>query len=147
MLYSYKNNYPKPLPNRITLSNGRTRTDPSTFTVEEIADAGYVLVDTPPDINDRNKSLIWTGIEWKVQDKTSEQIEIETSEKWSEIRSARDELMKSFEWRYNRHFREQRLNITLTDSLSNLDAYMQALADVTSQEDPFNIAWPQFSGD
>lgn len=145
MLYSFKNSYPKPLPNRITLSNGRTRTDPTTFTSEEIADAGYVLVDNPPAVNDRNKILIWTGVDWLVQDKTQEQIQAEISDKWVEIRFNRDELMKQFEWRYVRYHREVRLGVTPTDNINDLDTYMQALADITNQTDPFNILWPVFS--
>lgn len=61
-----------------------------------------------------------------------------------EIRRQRDQLMADFEWRYTRHERQTRLGITPTDSLSNLDAYMQALADVTLQEDLNNIIWPSY---
>jgi hypothetical protein len=50
MLYSLNGAYPKPLPKRIVLSNGTTRTDPTTFTPEEIADAGYIQVPEPPPI-------------------------------------------------------------------------------------------------
>jgi hypothetical protein len=61
-----------------------------------------------------------------------------------EIRRQRDQLMADFEWRYIRYERQIRLGITPTDSLENLDAYMQALADVTSQEDLNNIVWPSY---
>jgi hypothetical protein len=61
-----------------------------------------------------------------------------------EIRRQRDQLMADFEWRYVRYDRQIRLGITPTDSLENLDAYMQALADVTLQEDLNNIVWPSY---
>jgi hypothetical protein len=49
VLYSYKGEYPKVLPERIVLSNGTFRTDSSTYTEEEIADAGYVWMGELPD--------------------------------------------------------------------------------------------------
>lgn len=41
MLYSFKGSRPEPLPFRIALPNGFTRTDPSTFSVNDIKVAGY----------------------------------------------------------------------------------------------------------
>lgn len=61
------------------------------------------------------------------------------------IRAMRDQLMRDFEWRYNRYFRQQRLGLPTTDNIQNLDNYMQALADVTTQEDPSNIIWPEYN--
>lgn len=61
---------------------------------------------------------------------------------WEAIRIKRDRFMRDNEWRYNRHHREVRLGLTPTEELSSLDEYMQALADVTKQADPVNIAWP-----
>jgi hypothetical protein len=65
MLYSFKNKYPKSLPNRIVLSDGTTRTDKSTFTLEQIQDAGYVEVEDPPIVQYPNK-LEWSGTKWVV---------------------------------------------------------------------------------
>lgn len=78
MLYSLNNQYPKPLPFRIKLSDGRTRTDPSTFTDDEIADSGYVLVDNPPNIT-TNQVLSWSSetLSWNVRDKTEEELRAE----------------------------------------------------------------------
>lgn len=61
---------------------------------------------------------------------------------WEAIRIKRDRFMRDNEWRYSRHHREVRLGLTPTEELSSLDEYMQALADVTKQSDPVNIAWP-----
>jgi hypothetical protein len=63
MLYSLNGAYPKPLPKRIVLSNGTTRTDPTTFTPEEIADAGYIQAPDPPPIPAYHK-LTWGNQEW-----------------------------------------------------------------------------------
>lgn len=66
MLYSLNSAYPRPLPRMITLSDGRTRTDPSSFTPEEIADAGYVAAPDAPTYDADTERLTWTGSDWSV---------------------------------------------------------------------------------
>lgn len=145
MLYSYRNEYPKELPFRIVLSDGTTRTDPTTFTEEEISNAGYVPVDNPPTLS-QHQSLSWNGMEWIVHTKTAEEIQAEidnaTTMQWQEIRETRDRMMAEYDWRYTRYEREVRLGLTPTDDITELDTYMQALADITQQSDPYNIIWP-----
>jgi hypothetical protein len=58
MLYSINNLRPAPLPFRIRLSNGFTRTEPASFTAEEIADAGYVAF-TEPAYDAATEQLLW----------------------------------------------------------------------------------------
>jgi hypothetical protein len=62
----------------------------------------------------------------------------------AQIRSQRDQLMADFEWRYVRYDRQVRLGLPTTDSLADMDQYMQALADITSQPDLENIVWPTY---
>lgn len=78
MLYSHDGKYPKPLPFRIVLSDGRTRTDPESFTAEEIADAGYTAVETPPEVTE-GQVLTWNGATWHVRDKTVEEVQAEVN--------------------------------------------------------------------
>jgi hypothetical protein len=59
MLYSIRNQRPATLPFRIRLSNGFTRTEPASFTAEQIADAGYVGPYTEPDYNAATEQLLW----------------------------------------------------------------------------------------
>jgi hypothetical protein len=65
--------------------------------------------------------------------------------RWAMIRQDRDNLMNDFAWRYERYDRQVRLNIEPTDNLAAMDAYMQALADITLQPDPYNIIWPSYN--
>ena len=58
MLYSIRQQRPAPLPFRIRLSNGFTRTEPASFTAEEIADAGYVAF-TEPAYDATTEQLLW----------------------------------------------------------------------------------------
>lgn len=61
------------------------------------------------------------------------------------VRPQRDAKMNVFEWRYARHARDLRQGNTPVDAIADLDAYMQALADLpetlTAIQDP--IPWPQ----
>lgn len=141
MLYSKNGSYPLPIPFRIKLSDGRSRTDPSTFTAEEIIDAGYIQVENPPVILS-NEVLLWTGTNWLVRNKTEEEILSETNAKWDEIRNVRGKLLSQLDWRFIRYQSQVRLGLTTTDSIEALDAYAQALRDITLQSDPDNIVWP-----
>ena len=149
MLYSFRSQIPGPLPFRIRLSNGQTRTEPDTFTAEEIADAGYVAVRDKPAITETQR-VGWSSqlVDWVITDKTPEEIEQEQQKaiagQWNVVREQRDRLMKDFEWRYNRYAREVRLGLTPSDDISAMDNYMQDLADITNQPDPFNITWPTY---
>lgn len=79
MYYSYKGAYPTQLPNRIVLSDGSTRTDKTTFTAEEIADAGWVEVSAPPAAQHPNK-LEWNGSQWVVRAPNASEIAFKRQE-------------------------------------------------------------------
>lgn len=146
MLYSLNGSYPIEMPFRIRLSSGLTRTDPSTFTSEEISDAGFVPVDDPPTVT-KFQNLLWNGTSWVVTDKSEEQItniqSAEINEAWINIREMRDRLIAQVEWKILRHQGELRLGLPLTDpDITYIDTYIQQLRDVTKQADPLNIVWP-----
>jgi hypothetical protein len=142
MLYSYKNNWPEPLPERIRLSDGSTRTDKLSFTENEILDAGYIKVESPP-VVDFSQVLEWTGTNWHIRSKNS----LEKDMAWIEIRRQRQKAISQIEWKYFRYNSQLRLGITPTDNIEVLDKYVQALRDITKQEDPFNIVWPSLEND
>jgi len=78
MLYSLNGAYPSQLPFRIRLSNGSSRTEPSSFTLGEIVDAGYIEVSDEPNITS-NQVLSWDSqnIQWVIRDKTEQELENE----------------------------------------------------------------------
>lgn len=144
MLYSYKNQWPQVLPFRIRLSDGRTRTDPSTFTPDELDDAGYVPVSDPPQLQD-NEKLLWNDITgaWIVTEYTPEELEMLKQTKWKDVRQQRNILIQSVAWRVERYNRYLRLGLTPIDDILTLENYIQELADIPqTQQDPFNIIWP-----
>jgi hypothetical protein len=59
MLYSFNGCRPEPLPFRITLPNGFTRTDPSTFTEAEISAAGFTGPHAEPAYDPTTQQLDW----------------------------------------------------------------------------------------
>ena len=66
-LYSKDNSYPAPLPQRIRLADGSTRTDPATFTAEEIAAAGYVAAPPAPKYDPLTEQLSWIQNQWVIE--------------------------------------------------------------------------------
>lgn len=99
-LYSYNGEYPRPIPYRIVLSNGLTRTDPASFTPEELVDAGYTEVSNRPSITD-TQVLEWddVNIAWVIRDKTQEELDLEAAKirqnTIDEINRFRDNLIRS----------------------------------------------------
>ena len=149
MLYSYNSEYPGPLPERIRLSSGLTRTDSSTFTVEEIADAGYVSVEDPPSFQEKTEKLTWSGSAWAVIALTDEELAVKSEEEWKEIRGVRDKKIKEVEWRVFRYQSEERAGITThTDNISDLDLYIKKLRDIPQTYSSIgDIVWPTIPGD
>lgn len=92
MLYSYQGAYPKSIPFRIKLSNSLTRTDPTTFTAEEITDAGYVSVETPPTPG-TDQVLEWDSVNvaWVLRSKTEQELQSEREQTQSQINQIRDQ--------------------------------------------------------
>jgi len=77
--YTLNNGAPAPLPFRITMPDGSTRTDPSSFTAEEIAAAGYTEAPAPPPYEDTTQDPPhWNGSEWTIRDLTPEEIAART---------------------------------------------------------------------
>ena len=67
MLYSLHNQRPAPLPHRIRMPDGFTRTDASTFTQEEIQAAGYSGPYTEPSYNSSTEQLLWVNGEYVIE--------------------------------------------------------------------------------
>ena len=139
VLYANGSLPPAPLPDRITLPDGRVRSDPTTYTDEEIAGAGYLPVEPPPKC-DIDQEVAWTSGQdgvpgWQI-------VARDPYAQWAGIRHERDALIGAFAWRIERWHRNDRLGRFQPDTIASLDAYMQALADLTLQPDPFRIDWP-----
>lgn len=67
MHYSLHGSRPAPLPFRITLPSGFTRTDPSTFTVEEIIAAGFTGPYSEPTYDSNTEQLEWVDGDYVIE--------------------------------------------------------------------------------
>ena len=102
-LYSYKTQYPTEMPFRIKLSDGRTRTDPTTFTPEEIADASYVAVRNKPEALP-NQIVFWSAsdVDWIIRNKNEQELQAESDARRSKINGIRDaRISRGFLFQYN----------------------------------------------
>jgi hypothetical protein len=137
MLYSFKGAYPTQLPNKITLSNGKTRTDNTTFTDEEIADAGWIVVSNPPTFSYPNK-LDWDGTDWVVRSPNSSEtaIKIQQVRDWCgrELTRTDYKIIKSVETGY-----------VIDDAYHIFREEVRTLYDQAMQLnfDPWNVSFPK----
>lgn len=138
-MYSYKKSIPKHLPNRIRLSNGSTRTDTSTFTDAEIADAGYVYIDPfSQDYEERSQKVIWNSelISWQLVNKTEEEILQHDAAAWNSVRIERDKLLQDSDVDI---IKQLEASGSVTQALKD---YRQALRDLPQTQELDNITWP-----
>jgi len=131
-LYSYQGQEPQELPERIRLSNGRTRTDSSSFTAEEISNAGFTGPYTKPEFDPEIETQEWNSelLNWVTTTIPDEVF-------WERLRDERlIKLVVSDP--------TQLPDVPLTSSQKTAWAtYRQALRDLPENtEDPKNITWP-----
>lgn len=95
-LYTKNGEYPKQLPHMIRLSNGKVRSDRTTFTEQEIIDAGYVQVENPPIAEYPNK-LEWDdeNLQWVVRQPNDQDLMV----RWGEIRRECDRLLDETDYK------------------------------------------------
>ena len=131
-LYSYQGKEPQELPERIRLSDGRTRTDSSTFTEEEIADAGFTRPYERPEYNSEIEIQYW-----KSESKEWTTTPIPEEIFWERLRDERNFRLMNSDW-------SQLPDAPLTTAKKTAWAtYRQALRDLpVNTEDPKNVTWP-----
>jgi hypothetical protein len=134
-LYSINGQFPtNVLPNRIRLANGFTKTDSSTFTETDLAEAGIVVVDSPPSISYPQK-LEWSGSEWVIRDPTEQ----ETNNQRISIQA--DCINKLAETDY-KVIKAVELGVAIAPEII---AYRQSLRDLFNSVDaidPWFVIWP-----
>lgn len=122
------------------------------LTDDELETYGFVKIVKADTVYDPETEMISFPVYSFVGDKVIEHVEIQPrpvvvpdiDQEWQKVKTQRNQAINDFEWRYARHAREQRLGTLFTDNLEEMDRYIQALADITNQEDPFNIVWPTY---
>lgn len=132
-LYSLNQEWPQPLPFRVKLLDGSTRTDPSTFTPDELAAWGYQGPYTVPPHDNRTEILEWSGSGFNVRPMTTEERQFVLDQQWADVRTHRNQLLSECDW--------TQLPDAPVDA-APWAVYRQELRDITQQADPFNLVWP-----
>jgi hypothetical protein len=131
-LYSYQGQEPQELPERIRLSNGRSRTDSSSFTAKEIEDAGFTGPYERPEYNSEVETQEWNSeSEQWITTSIPEEIF------WERLRDERNFRLMNSDW-------SQLPDTTLTTAKKTAwTTYRQVLRDLPANtEDPKNVTWP-----
>ena len=144
MLYSLNGNYPSELPHRIHMPDGTTRTDNSTFTDEEIAQAGYVAVNNKPAYAGDVEKVQWNSstVSWDVLPLTEQELQDLANQKWATIRDERNQLLAQTDYIVLMHYE-------LGEPVpQNVIDYRQALRDLPQTYDDISaIQWPTLNSD
>lgn len=134
MIYSYKGQYPGPLPHRIVLSTGQTRTDATTFTAEEIADAGYVLADYAPAAEYPNR-VDWNGTSWTIREPNDAEIQQQVQQVQAECQR------QLFETDY-KVIKAVEQGVPVEPSVVLYRQQLRDLYNSVATGDMWNVSWP-----
>ena len=115
------------------------------YSQEELLAANwYPLTLAQPEFFDINKNQtisyeLRDGVVYQIRTitlKEGEELNIATRQKWNQIRVQRDDIISKTDW-------TQLSDSPLTaEQKASWASYRQALRDITTQSDPFNITWP-----
>jgi len=132
-LYSLKGSKPEPIPFRLKFPDGFTRTDPSTFTADEISVAGYTGPYEYPTYDSKTETIEWTGTEFIIRPYNTQELEYQ----WSKVREQRNQLLKDSDWT---QISDYDLGL---ENKEQWASYRQELRDLpVAQSNPFNISYP-----
>lgn len=131
-LYSYRSQEPAPLPEKILLSDGRKRTDISSYTNEEIVDAGFTGPFIKPDFDSDIETQEWNIelCDWIISP-------IPDDVFWSKLRKIRNFELSNSDW-------TQLDDASLTNEKKlEWKNYRQELRDLPANtSNPRKIIWP-----
>lgn len=137
-LYSYKGAEPTVLPHRIILSNGSSRTDNTSFTDEEIADAGFTGPYQKPEYDSNTQRLVWNSetLSYFVEN-LPEPPKLTEEEIWGRLRMHRNHLLSTTDWMFTSD------SVLSGEKQQEWIEYRQKLRDLPQNTtDIDNIIWP-----
>lgn len=138
-LYTKNGCYPQIIPPIIELENGSTRSNPTTFTAEEIESAGWGPAPEVPEYNISTHILNWDRetSTYVIEAISQEELDRAREFEWRGIREERNLLLAECDYMIIKAFEA---GTTLSDEWI---AYRQALRDLPSTSDtPGGIVWP-----
>ena len=130
-LYSYQGQGPQPLPEKILLSDGRKRTDISSYTNEEIVNAGFTGPYEVPEYDQNYQRVLWNSetLSFVVEDISDEEL-------WDSVRKERNRLLLESDW-------TMAMDTPEDTNFREWEMYRQRLRDIPSfYKHPKDIIWP-----
>ena len=131
--------HPRPLPNVLYFEDGTVRVDSTTFTEQEIAEAGWVIAPDYPSYDSNLQYSTWDSESstFVVNNYTDEELRETNSQIWQSIRSERDTILSATDYVVLRAYEAG------TAVPTEWSEYRQALRDLPStSDDPTSIIWP-----
>lgn len=138
-VYTQNGCFPRLLPEMMQLSDGTIVTRASTYTEEQIADAGWVLAPDIPQINPSTQKVSWNEdtVQWDVLSLSDEEISQANEQAWSGIRHERNTYLAETDYIVLRAYE------TGTAVPAEWATYRQALRDLPSTSTDYNaVVWP-----
>jgi hypothetical protein len=137
-LYTKNGEYPNQLPHMIRLSNGFIRSDRSTFTAEEIVDAGYIQVEDPPSVEYPNV-LDWDtqNLQWVVRAPNDN----ETQARWQFIQSECKLRLDQTDYKI---IKALELSVEPEQAVVTYRQELRDLYNNINNIDPWNFQWPVY---
>ncbi len=137
-LYSFSGQEPKELPDRIRLPGGYTKTDRTTFSEQDLIDAGYIGPFEKPEYDPQKQELIWDSesLSYTINDFP---VPPEPTEEdhWRNLRGWRNTLLSGTDWIFMPD-----VDIS-EEKKEEWVAYRKLLRDLPENtEDPTNVTWP-----
>lgn len=130
-LYSHQGQEPQELPNKIRLSDGRSRTDASTFTEEELAEIGITGPYERPEYDIEYQRMYWDSesLSYVVEDVSDEEL-------WERVRETRNRLLAESDW-------TMAADIPESVNVFEWEMYRQRLRELPQTiESPKNVFFP-----
>lgn len=138
-LYSFNGEEPREIPQRIRLPGGYTKTDSTTFSEQDLIDAGYTGPYEKPDYDPFKQELIWDKetLSYTVRDFPTPPEPTE-EDLWRDLRGWRNGLLSGSDWIFMPD-----VNIT-EEKKQEWISYRALLRDLPQNtQDPTKVVWPE----
>ncbi len=136
--YTKGGSFPQHLPEMIILEDGNIRTESSTYTEEEIASAGWAEAPLPIEHDSTTHTLGWDyeTSNWFLTEISQEEIAEQVEMLWRGVRLERNDIISQSDYMVIKAYE------CGTEMDADWASYRQALRDITNQDDPLSIVWP-----
>ncbi len=138
-MWYIKDNKPTRLPTRLSLPDGSTRTDPLTFTEEEIRLAGYLRAPSPPQAQFPQRAD-WSNGVWTVRDPNESEIN-------QRVVLIKQECASRLAASDYRAIKAAETGVPLSDAWRTYRQRLRDIYNLIDVPDIWHVVWPEAPGD